>query len=210
MGQVTAVLGDWIGALTLTGSAIAFAKLHGIMGASALALPGEEARGSGAAAADVVGAGAKGGVAVTVDVRVRDAGTLWARDGDGVHAPGRPLPSSPSSGNMPTRPCMPCMHACMHTCASTWHARMCSPPPRPPPRHTHTHTHARTPLPRPTPSAPGPGKNLINAGLMAASVYAGYVFVTASAPVVVRRGGRGLRGGGVYRSVQVEVVGGVW
>eukprot|EP00798_Chlamydomonas_sp_ICE-L_P011250 gene11250-18875_t len=39
--KVTAILGDWIGALTLTGSAIAFAKLHGIMGSSALSLPGK-------------------------------------------------------------------------------------------------------------------------------------------------------------------------
>lgn len=39
--QVTAVLGDWIGALTLTGSAVAFGKLHGIMDSSALNLPGE-------------------------------------------------------------------------------------------------------------------------------------------------------------------------
>ena len=33
------MFGDWIGALTLTGSAIAFAKLHGVMDSSALALP---------------------------------------------------------------------------------------------------------------------------------------------------------------------------
>ncbi len=38
--QVTAVLGDWIGALTLTGSAVAFGKLHGILDSSALSLPG--------------------------------------------------------------------------------------------------------------------------------------------------------------------------
>ena len=38
--QVTAVLGDWIGALTLTGSAVAFGKLHGVMSSSALTLPG--------------------------------------------------------------------------------------------------------------------------------------------------------------------------
>lgn len=38
--QVTALLGDWIGALTLTGSAIAFGKLHGIMGSAPLTLPG--------------------------------------------------------------------------------------------------------------------------------------------------------------------------
>ena len=39
--QVTAVFGDWIGALTLTGSFVAFGKLHGVMSSSALNLPGE-------------------------------------------------------------------------------------------------------------------------------------------------------------------------
>ncbi|MEW5318294.1 MAG: hypothetical protein WDW38_009527 [Sanguina aurantia] len=39
--KVTALLGDWIGALTLTGSAIAFGKLHGIMGSAPLTLPGK-------------------------------------------------------------------------------------------------------------------------------------------------------------------------
>jgi NAD/NADP transhydrogenase beta subunit len=38
--SVAAVLGDWIGALTLTGSAVAFAKLHGIMTSAPLSLPG--------------------------------------------------------------------------------------------------------------------------------------------------------------------------
>jgi len=41
MHKFTAVLGDWIGALTLTGSAVAFGKLHGIMDSSPLALPGK-------------------------------------------------------------------------------------------------------------------------------------------------------------------------
>lgn len=38
---MTAVLGNWIGALTLTGSFVAFGKLHGIMDSSAMALPGK-------------------------------------------------------------------------------------------------------------------------------------------------------------------------
>lgn len=41
MHKITAILGDWIGALTLTGSAVAFGKLHGIMDSSALSLPGK-------------------------------------------------------------------------------------------------------------------------------------------------------------------------
>ncbi|KAG1676348.1 hypothetical protein FOA52_001143 [Chlamydomonas sp. UWO 241] len=42
MHKVTAILGNWIGALTLTGSAVAFAKLHGVMDSSALKLPGKD------------------------------------------------------------------------------------------------------------------------------------------------------------------------
>lgn len=37
---MTAYLGDVIGALTLTGSAVAFGKLHGVLGSAALNLPG--------------------------------------------------------------------------------------------------------------------------------------------------------------------------
>lgn len=37
--KMTAVLGNWIGALTLTGSAIAFGKLHGVLGSAPLTLP---------------------------------------------------------------------------------------------------------------------------------------------------------------------------
>lgn len=35
------MLGDWIGALTLTGSFVAFGKLHGIMDSGSLNLPGK-------------------------------------------------------------------------------------------------------------------------------------------------------------------------
>jgi NAD(P) transhydrogenase len=53
--QVTAVLGDWIGALTLTGSAVAFGKLHGIMNSAALTLPGKSLLNLGMLAASVYG-----------------------------------------------------------------------------------------------------------------------------------------------------------
>ncbi len=38
--QVTAYLGDVIGAITLTGSAVAFGKLHGVLKSDPLNLPG--------------------------------------------------------------------------------------------------------------------------------------------------------------------------
>jgi len=53
MHKITAVLGDWIGALTLTGSAIAFAKLHGVMDSAPLALPGKNLLNMGMMAASV-------------------------------------------------------------------------------------------------------------------------------------------------------------
>jgi NAD(P) transhydrogenase len=41
--NVTAFLGTLIGAVTLTGSGIAFGKLHGVMSSAPLALPGKNA-----------------------------------------------------------------------------------------------------------------------------------------------------------------------
>lgn len=41
MDRITAYLGVLIGAVTLTGSAVAFGKLHGVMDSSPLALPGK-------------------------------------------------------------------------------------------------------------------------------------------------------------------------
>lgn len=41
--KVTAYLGDLIGAITLTGSAVAFGKLHGLLNSAPLALPGKNA-----------------------------------------------------------------------------------------------------------------------------------------------------------------------
>ena len=51
--QITAVLGDWIGALTLTGSAVAFGKLHGILDSAPLSLPGKNLINIGMLAASV-------------------------------------------------------------------------------------------------------------------------------------------------------------
>ncbi|KAG2488659.1 hypothetical protein HYH03_012821 [Edaphochlamys debaryana] len=51
--KVTAFLGDFIGAVTLTGSAVAFGKLHGVLKSDALSLPGKNAINLGLFAANL-------------------------------------------------------------------------------------------------------------------------------------------------------------
>ena len=53
MDRITAYLGVLIGAVTLTGSAVAFGKLHGVMDSAPLSLPGKNAINLGLLAAAV-------------------------------------------------------------------------------------------------------------------------------------------------------------
>lgn len=72
--RTTAFLGDLIGAITLTGSAVAFGKLHGLLPSAPLALPGKNVINLALAAGNL----AAGAVFLTTNDPSMALGSLWA------------------------------------------------------------------------------------------------------------------------------------